>query len=234
VGERTGWLNVSRGKRALRVEVSAELAPALPQVLRRVRRLFDLSAEPEAIGAALGELVRNPGLRLPGAFDGFEASVRAILGQQVSVASARTLATRVAATFGTPIETLHPDLNLVFPKPERIAAITRDDLGRLGVFGNRAEALIGLAEAIERQEVRLIPGASPEETMERLRSIKGIGEWTAQYIAMRALSYPDAFPHTDLGVRKALGMSSPAETLARAEAWRPWRAYAVMHLWSTL
>jgi AraC family transcriptional regulator of adaptative response / DNA-3-methyladenine glycosylase II len=219
----------------LRVEISAGLAKAIPQVLRRVRRLFDTASEPQAIAEALGELAsKRPGLRVPGAFDGFEAATRAILGQQITVAGARTLAGRMAAALGTPVETPHEDLRHAFPSVERIAGGTVDEIASLGIVGKRARALIAIAQALAAGELRLVPGADVDSTIERLCRIEGVGEWTAQYIAMRALSYPDAFPQADLGLMKALNTRKPAEALAAAEQWRPWRAYAALHLWTSL
>ncbi|HWA82292.1 MAG TPA: DNA-3-methyladenine glycosylase 2, partial [Fimbriimonadaceae bacterium] len=229
-----GWIAVSPSpnKNALRVEISAGLAKAIPQLLRRVRRLFDTSSEPEAIAEVLGELAaEHPGLRVPGAFDGFEACVRAIVGQQISVAGARTIVGRIAKRFGTPVETPFESLTHAFPGPEAIATASIDDVASLGIVGKRAKALIAIAEAVAERRLRLVPGADVEATIAQLCEFDGIGPWTAQYIAMRALAYPDAFPHSDLGILKALGTKNPSEALAIAEQWRPWRAYAALHLW---
>jgi AraC family transcriptional regulator of adaptative response / DNA-3-methyladenine glycosylase II len=237
IGASTGWIAVSpsRNKNSLEVEVSSGLAKAIPQVLRRVRRLFDTSSEPEAIAEALGELAAgHPGMRVPGAFDGFEAATRAILGQQITVVGARTLAGRMAERFGAPVETPFEGLTTPFPSAETIAEASVDSIGSLGIVGKRAKALIEIAQALLRRELRLVPGADVDQTVERLCQIDGIGQWTAQYIAMRALSYPDAFPHVDLGLMKALGTRNAADVLTAAEKWRPWRAYAVLHLWRTL
>jgi AraC family transcriptional regulator of adaptative response / DNA-3-methyladenine glycosylase II len=204
-------------------------------VLERIKRLFDLQADPVAIGTTLGALARvRPGLRVPGSFDGFEMTVRAILGQQVSVAGARTLAGRFAARFGTPLDVPGAALGCLFPEPARIARATVDEIGRLGITGRRAQTIIALARAISRGELILEPGNRLEGTLRQLQQIPGIGEWTAQYISMRALSWPDAFPHTDLGIRKAMREDNPKKILELAEKWRPWRAYAALHLWSTL
>ncbi len=185
--------------------------------------------------AALGPLaVQRPGLRLPGAVDGFELAVRAILGQQITVKAARTLAGRFAATFGDAIDAPIPALRTLFPSAERIAALKASDIAAIGVVAARAKAIVALATAISKGQLRLEPGAEVETTLERLRSLPGIGEWTAQYIAMRALSWPDAFPHTDYGVLKAMGEKDPRRALEHAAQWQPWRAYAVMHLWKSL
>lgn len=232
-----GWIAVapSGTKNALRVEVSAGLTRAIPQVVRRVRRLFDTSSEPEAIAEVLGDLAAgHPGLRVPGAFDGFEACVRAIVGQQISVAGARTIVGRIAKRFGSPVDTPFEGLDHAFPAAETIAQATVDDVASLGIVSKRSKALIAIAAAVANRELRLVPGADVEETVARLCEFDGIGPWTAQYIAMRALAYPDAFPHSDLGILKALGTKDPAEALAAAEKWRPWRAYAALHLWRSL
>ena len=217
------------------VRLSDSLAPVCATVLERIKRLFDLQADPLAIGAALGSLAEErPGLRVPGSFDGFEMAVRAILGQQVSVAGASTLAGRLAKRFGTQMETPVTGLSFLFPLPQRIARATVREIGQLGIIGKRTETLIALAQAVSRGELVLEPGNRVEGTLRQLQKIPGIGEWTAQYLAMRALSWPDAFPHTDLGLRKALGMKNPKQILEQAEPWRPWRAYAALHLWASL
>jgi AraC family transcriptional regulator of adaptative response / DNA-3-methyladenine glycosylase II len=176
----------------------------------------------------------RPGLRVPGSFDSFEMSVRAILGQQVSVAGARTLAGRIVTKFGTPIRVSVDSLGYLFPTAARMAKATVNDIASLGIIGRRAETIITLARAISRGELVLEPGNRIEGTLRQLRQIPGIGEWTAQYLAMRALSWPDAFPHTDLGIMKALGEKNPKKVLEQTEHWRPWRAYAVFHLWASL
>jgi AraC family transcriptional regulator of adaptative response / DNA-3-methyladenine glycosylase II len=173
-------------------------------------------------------------LRVPGAFDGFEIAVRAILGQQVTVAGARTVAGRFAVAFGDPVETPFAGLTTLFPIAPRIAGMPAGRIARLGMPLARARTVVGLARAVADGRLVLMPNADAEATLEALRAVPGIGEWTAQYIAMRALSWPDAFPHTDLGVMKALGEKDAKRVLEAGEAWRPWRAYAVMHLWQSL
>ena len=235
--EHRGWIEVSPSpkKPALRVAVSASLAKALPPALSRVKALMDLSCNPAEVAAALGPLAkRHPGLRVPGAFDGFEVAVRAILGQQVTVAAARTVAGRFAAAFGDPLDTPFGSLNTVFPAAGRVAELPYGRIARLGMPGARARTVLALARAVADGELDLMPNADIDATLDKLRALPGVGEWTAQYIAMRALAWPDAFPHTDLGVMKALGETSPKRVLAAGEAWRPWRAYAVMHLWQSL
>ena len=232
-----GWIEVSPSpkKPALRVAVSATLAKALPPVLSRVKALMDLACHPAEVAQALGALAKkHPGLRVPGAFDGFEVAVRAILGQQVSVAAARTVAGRFAAAFGEPLDTPFDSLNRIFPAAERIAELPYGRIARLGMPGARARTVLALARAVAEGNLDLMPNADIEATLEKLRALPGVGEWTAQYIAMRALAWPDAYPHTDLGIRKALGETDARKVLAAGEAWRPWRAYAVMHLWQSL
>jgi AraC family transcriptional regulator, regulatory protein of adaptative response / DNA-3-methyladenine glycosylase II len=242
-GQSKGWINVERveSANALRVEVSLSLVRHLPSLLARVKNLFDLDAHPQLIEARLGEDERlckmapwHAGLRLPGAFDGFEMAMRAVLGQQISVAAARTIAGRITEVFAEPVETPISRLNRVSVSAAKLSQAGVADLVRLGLTGKRAECLIELARAIAEGEVKLEPGGDAEATIERLKQLPGIGDWTAHYIAMRALRWPDAFPHSDLGLRKALGETSSKRILEIAENWRPWRAYALMHLWNSL
>lgn len=235
-----GWIRVEPSPRrhALAVDLPIAAARGLPPLLAGLRRLFDLDAAPDAIddhlardGRLREDVRRTPGLRVPGAFDGFELAVRAVLGQQVSVRGATTLAGRFARAFGEPIETPFPELDRLAPSPERVAAATPDELAAIGLVRSRAECLRALAAAVRDGEISLEPGPDPAAGLERLMTIPGVGPWTARYIAMRAGRWPDAFPHHDLVLRKALGTRSPAEALAAAEPWRPWRAYAAMHLW---
>jgi AraC family transcriptional regulator of adaptative response / DNA-3-methyladenine glycosylase II len=233
--EYTGFLEVRNDpdQRMISVRLSDTLVPVCVVILERIKRLFDLEADPVAINAVLGPLAKaHPGLRVPGSFDGFEMSVRAILGQQISVIGARTLAGRIVTRFGTPISAPVPTLTHLFPKAARIARATVDEIAQLGIIGRRAETIIALAKAISSGELLLEPGNRVEGTLHQLRKIPGVGEWTAQYIAMRGLSWPDAFPHTDLGIIKALGEKNPKKVLAMTEKWRPWRAYAALHLWA--
>lgn len=229
-----GWISVRPDPKrsALLCEVSTSLAPVILQVVARTRRLFDLDAHPTIIAEhlerdrRLAPLVRRaPGLRLPGAFDGFEMAVRAILGQQVTVKGATTLAGRIAARTGAPIQTPFPELRVLFPSAAQLASART--LANIGMPRARVDALVGLAKHVRDARITLDPHADVERTMDALRALPGIGDWTAQYVAMRALGWPDAFPATDLGVKQALGK----DALALAEAWRPWRAYAVMYLW---
>ena len=237
----TGWIEVRyhNTKSVLSVRVAATLGNVLPQVLARVKRVFDLSCQPEEIAAALGAWARpHAGLRLPGAFDGFELAVRAVLGQQITVRAATTLAGRFAGAFGEAVVTPHAALQRVFPSAKTIAACSIDDIAKLGIIAARARTIRALAHAIASGQLTLEPSSNVEDTLTALKQIPGIGDWTAHYIAMRALAWPDAFPHTDYGVMKAMnettGATAAKRVLAKAEAWRPWRAYAVMHLWHSL
>jgi AraC family transcriptional regulator of adaptative response / DNA-3-methyladenine glycosylase II len=239
---KAGWIRVTCPcpspakviRHVLQVELSNSLIPVLPQVLTRVKRLFDLSAEPCRIESALKDLVADPGVRVPGAFDGFEIAVRAILGQQVSVHAASVIAGKFSRAFGEPIETPFPTLNRLFPSPQLVTGLHPSDIAAVGIIASRARSIALLAQAVVDRRLVLRPGADPDLTRERLCAIPGIGPWTAEYVAMRALSWPDAFPASDLGIRKALGMPTERQALAQSEAWRPWRSYAAMHLWRTL
>ena len=232
-----GWIEVapSPRKSALRVTASASLAGAVPALLARVKPLLDLASRPDEIAAALGPLAEaHPGLRLPGAVDGFEVAVRAILGQQVTVAAATTIAGRFAGTFGERVDAPHAGLDCLFPTAARIAATAPSEIAALGIIASRARAIVALAREVDRGSLRLEPSAPIDETLAALERIPGVGPWTAQYIAMRALAWPDAFPHPDVAVLKAMGETNGRRALARAEAWRPWRSYAVLHLWKSL
>ena len=240
LGGHGGWISVRHApeKRALLVELTHSLMPVLPAVLGRLRHAFDLSARPDVIAAKLGEtelladiVARNPGLRVPGAFDGFELAVRAILGQQVSVKAATTLAGRYVTALGEPLATPHAALTHVSPRPERVARARVEELTSLGLTESRARSIIALAKEMVTGRLRLEPGAPPGDTVERLVALPGIGMWTAQYIAMRALRWPDAFPKEDLALRRNLGGVTPARAEAMSQAWRPWRSYATLHLW---
>ncbi|HKA87563.1 MAG TPA: AlkA N-terminal domain-containing protein [Haliangiales bacterium] len=237
VGDRAGVvaLRPAPGRPALRATVSASLGPALMRIVAGLRAMCDLDAHPQLVADALGRdpllaplAARRPGLRVPGAFDGFELALRAVLGQQVSVRAAATLAGRLAGRFGRAVT--GPGIARALPTAAALARASEADVAAVGMPAARARAIVALARAVD-DGLRLAPGADPDATMARLRELPGIGEWTAQYVAMRALAWPDAFPAGDLGVRRALGGMSEAQAEARAAAWRPWRAYAVLHLW---
>jgi AraC family transcriptional regulator of adaptative response / DNA-3-methyladenine glycosylase II len=240
IGSHHGWIKVEpvQGRNALAVELATPLLPVLPEVLTRLKNQFDLSARPDVIGNQLAAeprlrkaVERYPGLRVPGAFDGFEMAVRAILGQRISVKAATTLAGRVTATFGEPIETPIPGLSRIGPSAERLATVHASALTSLGISSARAGTIRALASAVASGQLDLQPGLDPESAMTALQALPGVGDWTAQYIAMRALRWPDAFPAGDLGLLKAFGERSPRRLLDLAAAWKPWRAYAAMYLW---
>jgi AraC family transcriptional regulator of adaptative response / DNA-3-methyladenine glycosylase II len=231
-----GWIELRPAARAgIEARVDARLAPALPRVLAACKHAFDLDCQPDAVAAGLGDLAAaRPGLRLPGAFDGFETAVRTILGQQVSVKAARTLARRLVERFGTPIETPFPAVARLFPDAPRLAECAPTDIAGLGIIASRARAIVLLAREVAAGRIGLSPNVDVERTLESLRTLPGVGEWTVQAIAMRALHWPDAFPAGDIGVMRALRERRAAAIERIAEPWRPWRAYAVMHLWSSL
>jgi AraC family transcriptional regulator, regulatory protein of adaptative response / DNA-3-methyladenine glycosylase II len=242
VGKHQGIIGVAlaAGGTALEVELSPGLAPVIGAVIVRVKNLFDLGATPDAVAEVLSQdsmlapvVRRLPGLRVPGAFDGFELAVRAVLGQQISVKGATTLAGRWAAAFGTPIATAHAELSVLAPTAARMRAVTADQIASLGIVGARARCLVALAEAAAERRIVLGLAADVEEQIERLTALPGIGPWTAQYIAMRAMRWPDAFPAEDLMLLRAAGLGKK-ELKTRAEGWRPWRAYATHYLWQSL
>ncbi len=223
-------------ERALGLELAAAAgARGLDRLAARVRRLFDLDSDPREISsvlesdrALLRSLRRRPGLRVPGAWDGFELAVRGIVGQQVSVAGAVTVLGRLVADFGAPIKSAEPGVTHLFPTA---AALRRANPASLHMPLARGRALVELAARVDDGELSLDGAAPLDETLALLKEIRGVGPWTAAYVAMRALGEPDAFPVGDLGLMRALGCSA-LELAARAEAWRPFRAYAAMHLWT--
>jgi len=237
----TGWLTLEFEPARCRVNlhVSDSLRDALPVLLARVRSLLDLDADPAAINSLLHDrFPAGDGLRVPGTLDGFELAVRAVLGQQITVAAARTLAQRLVARFGEPIDTPIAGLNRLFPSPASIASASGDELGQLGIVKQRQAAIQAIANAVLHQKLQLHAGAEVVGTMAALKALPGVGDWTAQYIAMRALRWPDAFPAGDIALHKALGLSNSKnaakEALAASQAWQPWRSYAVLRAWAML
>jgi AraC family transcriptional regulator, regulatory protein of adaptative response / DNA-3-methyladenine glycosylase II len=236
-GKHAGWFSVELNKSQdiIEVTVSNSLAPVLLHVIARVKRLLDLQAVPSIVESHLGELATQwPGLRVPGAFDGLEVAVRAILGQQVSVKAASVMAGRVADLLGKTIVTPFTQLILLTPTARSFANSGVWALTKLGIIGSRAASIVELARLVESGSLSLEPGADVGRTTEQLKHIAGIGDWTAEYIAMRCLAWPDAFPYSDLGIKKALGTKSEKAIIAVSEKWRPWRSYAAMHLWKSL
>lgn len=253
-GAPPGWLSVSQwpadarsgAVHALRLELHATQSTRLLEIVNRLRRMFDLDADPDAIATALSDdprlqplLARRPGLRIPSGWDGFEIAVRAILGQQVSVAAARTFAARIAARFGTalPAAMAGAGVDRLFPAPEQLAGIDLSDPAHgIGLTRARAAAVRAVAGAMLDGSVDFDPARTLNEFVERWTALPGIGPWTAHYLALRALGHPDAFPAHDLVLQKAVpapgdARMSAAALTARAERWRPWRGYAVMHVW---
>ena len=221
---------------------------SLLPIIQRTRGIFDLDASPDDVSRVLSRdkrlrqlLDRQPGIRVPGVWDGFELTVRAILGQQISVAAATTLSGRLARRYGTSLNVEVPNIaedavpSLIFPRPEKLL---RARLGDLGIIRSRAETIRRVAKQVAEGQLSFDPSQRVDEFCRSLVAVKGIGEWTAQYVAMRALKDPDAFPHSDLGLLRAFDAPDrermkPAELKARAEAWRPWRAYAALLLWGS-
>lgn len=229
-----GWIEIRHDPARSRVQlaISDSLRADLVPLLAAVRRQFDLDCDPHRVCEALGPLAAaRPGLRLPGSIDGFEQAVRAILGQQVSVAAATTLAGRLVLRHGTPVATPFAALTHLFPTAVELSQRVEAELIELGILATRARSILALARAVALGELRLDADAPVAKTQAQLVELPGIGEWTAQYIALRCLSWPDAFPHTDLIIARAFPGLTPRQVLAAAEVWRPWRGYATLHLW---
>jgi AraC family transcriptional regulator of adaptative response / DNA-3-methyladenine glycosylase II len=236
-----GVIDVSRleSGAALRLDVRVPDPRALSFVVERVRRVFDLGADPRAVGGHLRAdpllrrpLAKHPGIRTPGAWDGFELAVRAILGQQISVRAATTIAGRLASMFGSPVPT-DRGLHRLFPAPAQLAHAS---IERAGVMPARAETIRLLARHVAKGTISFGSGVDAAAvdaaaTVSALQDLPGIGRWTAEYIAMRAFGEPDAFPSGDLVLRRAAGGCTARELDRKSQAWRPWRAYAVMLLW---
>ncbi len=241
----TGWINISNNtkKNAVNVTMSESLLPVMPQVLTRIRSMFDLSSDPDIIFNALSSMnkIKNNycirGTRVPGCFDAFEMSVRTILGQQISMKAASTLAARIVENFGKPIKTEIEGLTHIFPTAKDVLSFEdpiENQFGPLGVIAARSKTIYALAAALANSDIILDASNDPEEEIRKLMSIKGIGGWTAGYIAMRAMEWTDAFLETDAGIKKALEGYTAKEMLGLAEAWRPWRSYATINLWNSL
>ncbi len=233
-----GWLSYGfvPERHEVHVRVAPQLVPALGSLLPRLRQALDLDADPAPIAPMLARLpvpVRE-GVRVPNGLDAFEIAARVILGQQVTVAAARTLSKRLVEALGRPIETPFADLQRLFPSAQAVAEADPELIGKLGIVRQRVRALQALARALHEGQIELHRGAPLLATMAALRELPGIGEWTVQLIAMRALAWPDAFPATDIGVQSALNTRDIKAVSIAAEDWKPWRAYAVMALWQTL
>ncbi len=236
-----GWLaaQFDEVRHQVVLRISDSLRDVLPIVIRRVRASLDLDADPQAINPVLhASFPEGDGLRVPGTMSGYELATRAVLGQQITVAAARTLAQRVVDRFGEALDTPFEGLTRLFPEPAVLAAAEGDALGQLGIVKQRQTAIVGIAQAVADKRLHLHGGADVRSTIEVLKALPGIGDWTAQYIAMRALRWPDAFPSGDVALHKALGVSQephPARAaLAASEAWKPWRSYAVIRAWASI
>ena len=237
----SGWLAMQfdEPRAQLRLRVSDGLRDALPLVIRRVRALLDLNANPAAINSVLQPYFPGgDGLRVPGTLDGFELAVRAVLGQQITVAAARTLAHRLSERFGEPIQTPWPGLTRLFPTALALSRASGDALGQLGIVRQRQAAITQIARAVVDRRLDLHGNADVAQTLATLKAMAGVGDWTAQYIAMRALRWPDAFVAGDVALHTAFnlrGQPHPARLLeAASQAWKPWRSYAVIRAWSGL
>ncbi|MDE2082610.1 MAG: helix-turn-helix domain-containing protein [Burkholderiales bacterium] len=234
-GHLAGWIEARfvPERHEVHLRAAPALAPVLGAVLQCVRRWLDLDADPALIDPVLARLPRplRPGTRLPGSVDGFETAVRTVLGQQVTVQAARTLVQRLVDRFGERVQTPFPGLTHLFPPAVVVAAADAEALGRLGIVRQRVRALQALAAEVTAGRLALHRGAPLDATLDALRALPGIGEWTTQLVAMRALAWPDAWPASDIGLLKALGTRDPRQAALQAEPWRPWRAYAVMRLW---
>ena len=236
-----GWLSAAfdETRHQVLLHVSDSLREVLPVVIHRMRAALDLDADPRAINSLLHDFFPDgDGLRVPGTFSGYELAVRAVLGQQITVAAARTLSQRLADRFGEAIETPFPPLTRLFPSPAVLAQATSDGLGQLGIVRQRQAAIVAIARAVAEKRLQLHGGADVHAMIAMLKDMPGIGDWTAQYIAMRALRWPDAFPAGDVALQKAMGLLSAKHPAREAEAaslaWKPWRSYAVIRAWQTL
>ena len=244
-----GWLKVSHRapEQQLEIQLGSQFAPVLMPLLDRLRQQFDLDANPTVIEAHLGtdalladQIQQTPGLRVPGTFSHFELALRAVLGQQISVAGASTLAARLVQQFGTPVRTPCAGITHHFPEPQHLAAQSVERMAQLGIPKTRAATLINVAQFAAQGGLELAPGTSLDEAVEHLKTVRGIGEWTAQYIALRALRFPDAFPAGDLGLQKAAAPLNGARRLSesallkRTSHLSPWRGYAALLLWQSL
>lgn len=233
-----GWVTFRFDPSQHQVHVghSDGLLPVLPQLMQQVRWALDLDADPAAIEPVLAkDFSHCAGWRVPGTWDGFELAVRAVLGQQITVAAAKTLTQRLVHTLGEPLATPWPQLTHAFPTPAVLMDVPDETLGQLGIVRQRQKAIKALAHAVFEGRLNLSPGCDLQATLAGLMALHGIGEWTAQYIAMRALRWPDAFPSGDVVLQQRLGVRGgpqPARAaLALAQVWQPWRSYAVIRLW---
>ncbi len=236
-----GWVGAQWTPDQHRVQlfVSESLASALPQVLQRMHAWLDLDADPAALDPLLSaDFPGTEGMRVPGTMDGLELAVRAILGQQITVKAARTLTARLVDHCGTPLPQAPEGLERCFPEATTLATLSPDVLGSLGIVKQRQQAILSLAQVVQSGTLQLQPGGDVLSTMAQLQALPGIGAWTAHYIALRALRWPDAFPAGDVALQSALGVRQVSNPAAMAEVhsqrWRPWRGYATVRAWHLL
>ena len=250
----SGWFQVQHADQPaqLVVRISHHLSPVLMPVLAQIRAQFDVEANPAVIASHLNQhalfaaqIQKTPGLRVPGSFSLFELAIRAVLGQQVSVAGATTISGRLVRTFGTPCVTPWPEIDYQFPTPDTLARIPITDIAKLGMPQTRAATVQHIATFAAAGELEKLIGAPLEHVLKTLKSLPGIGEWTAQYIAMRGFRFPNAFPAGDLGLQKAVSNNgnnnhhdkprcTEKQLLEQSLAWSPWRSYAALLLWQSL
>ena len=245
---KSGWISIHHiaDKQQLGLHIAPSLSTVLMPLLARIRQQFDVEANPVLIASHLQhdpllaqQMQRTPGLRVPGSFAPFELAIRAILGQQVSVAGATTVAGRLVRSFGEPMLTPWPQLSHHFPTPARLAALSIEEIAAIGLPKTRAATIKSFAAFSASGGLDIEPGVSMEQLIQRLVALPGIGDWTAQYIAMRALRFPNAFPAGDLGLQKAVTPLHQTRCSAkalelRAQTWSPWRSYAALLLWESL
>ncbi|MFA9276032.1 MAG: AlkA N-terminal domain-containing protein [Candidatus Aquirickettsiella gammari] len=243
-----GWIQVSHlaDRQQLQIDIAPSLSTVLLPLLSKIRQQFDVEANPVLIAQHLQQdpllaqqIAHTPGLRVPGSFDGFELAIRAILGQQVSVAGATTVSGRLVHRFGEPMTSPWISLTHHFPAPEKLASLSIEEIATIGIPKTRAATIQAFARFAADGGLQLPPGMGLDEAVQRLKALPGIGEWTAQYIAMRALRFSNAFPAGDLGLQKAVSEDLSArcnekQLLLRAQAWSPWRSYAALLLWQSL
>lgn len=258
-----GWIHIEDDARENRLvlSLSESLIPRKEHLAARVKNMFDLDCNPATVAEGLASFsvdvpgVLHEGTRLPGCFDSFETACRAVLGQQVSVAAANKLAARIVERYGHVIddapegvppyqdardtyllELVRANLSRTWPTPKEVLALdsAEDAFGELGIIKTRSRVIVEIARLIEDGLLDFGPDANAKEQIKTLLSIKGVGPWTANYIAMRTLGHPDAFLESDAGVKHALPDLTPKQRLALAERWRPWRSYAVINLWNSL
>ena len=243
VGGHKGWFSVSLSEKDLHlsIQISYSLHPIVSDMIAKIKRQFDVYANPLRINAQLekdsilGQSVSaNPGLRSPGSFDPFEMLVRVVLGQRISVKAATTLMNRYVSTFGEPFETPIPGLERISPLPTVVAQADPGQIASLGMPYKRAETITTVAKAFNEKKLDFSPDADLEKLRSALSKVPGIGPWTIEYMLMRGVSWPDAFPTTDLGIQKALGTKKKKEIETVSHSWQPYRSYATHHLWKII